>query len=158
MVPQAVARNVVFALREHGLGEVMAELSDFRGAGVHVSRCPDLVGARFGDLVVGAADFRPIGRTSAAGVVELHPTSETLIEAGDLLVVVAHDTGAATRLGRDALASMSIRSVDRPDFHLTSATQHVLVIGWNGLGRALLTGWATSADEGSTVEVVFDPA
>ncbi len=154
---QAVARNVVFALREQGLGEVMAELSDFRGAGIYVSQCPDLIGARFGDLVVGASEFRPIGRMNGAGLVELRPAPETIIESGDRLVVVAHDADAAARLGRDALASMSVRSLDRPEFHRTSATQHVLVIGWNGLGRPLLTGWATSANEGSTVEVVFDP-
>ena len=94
---------------------------------------------------------------SATGVVELHPTPEALLEPGDRLVVVAHDAEAAARLGRDALASMSIRALDRPEFHATTATQHVLIIGWNGLGRPLLAGWATSADKGSTVEVVFDP-
>ena len=57
VVSQAVARNVVFALRERGLGEVMAELSDFRGAGIHVSRCPDLVGA-------GSATWSSARRTS----------------------------------------------------------------------------------------------
>jgi hypothetical protein len=157
VVSQAVARNVVFALREHGLGEVMAELTDFRGADIHVSRCPDLVGARFGDLVVSVSEFRPIGRMSGTGVVELQPAPETVIESGDRLVVVAHGAEVPARLRGDALTTMSIGSQDRREFHLASVTQHVLVIGWNGLGQPLLSGWAPSANEGSTVEVVFDP-
>ncbi len=156
VLSQAVARNVVFALRERGLGEVMAELSYFRGAGIYVTSCPELVGTRFGEVVVGASGFRPIGLMRDGGVVELRPAPDEVIHSSDRLVMVAHDSAAVLDLDHEAIAEpVVVRG--RPDFHRTTATHHVLVVGWSGLGRPLLSGWAMSAGSGSTVEVVFDP-
>ena len=156
VLSQAVARNVVFALRERGLGEVMAELSYFRGAGIYVTSCPELVGTRFGEVVVGASGFRPIGLMRDGGVVELRPAPDEVIHSSDRLVMVADDSAAVLDLDHEAIAEpVVVRG--RPDFHRTTATHHVLVVGWSGLGRPLLSGWAMSAGSGSTVEVVFDP-
>lgn len=160
VVSLAVARNVAFALREQGLGAVMAELSDFRDADVYVDDPDlDLVGVRFGELVVRYRNCRPIGLMSS-GVVELVPAPDRVIERGDRLVVV-RDTGVApVRSSAPSPApeppspSPVLLGPETP--HATE--QHVLVVGWNGLGRQLLTGWAQTASAGSTVEVVYDAA
>jgi len=158
VVTQAVARNVVFALRERGLGEVMAELSDFRGADIYVLPAPGLVGTPFGDVVVGALEFRPIGLMRDSGVVELQPAPDQLIEASDRLVIVADGRGVTIDLDHEAVAERrAVLREGRMDFHQSTATHHVLMVGWSGLGRPLLAGWAMSAGSDSTVEVVFDP-
>ncbi len=154
VMAQAVARNVVFALRERGLGAVMAELSDFRGADIYVSPCAELVGTRFGDIVSGASGFRPIGRMSESGSVELRPSPDAVIADGDRLVVVAHRSPVDFGLG-DGTGALVVS--EPMDVRSASTTQHVLVVGWSGLGRPMLEGWAMSARPGSTVEVVFDP-
>ena len=157
VVSQAVARNVVFALRERGLGEVIAELFDFRGADIYVRACPELIGARFGDVVAGASEFRPIGLLHDDGIVELLPAHDAAIGPADRLVVVANEPTVSIGLDRDSTAGQEVVAADRPDFHPVAATQHVLVVGWSGLGPPLLTGWALSAGDGSTVELVYDP-
>jgi Castor and Pollux, part of voltage-gated ion channel/Calcium-activated potassium channel slowpoke-like RCK domain len=157
VITQAVARNVVFALRERGLGEVMAELSDFRGADIYVLAAPGLVGTRFGDVVVGALEFRPIALMRDTGAVELTPSFDEVIGSTDRLVVVAHEPTVALDVDAEFVAEYRIGHGDRPDFRSEAATQHVLVVGWSGLGLPLLRGWAMSAGAGSTVEVVFDP-
>lgn len=158
VVSQAVARNVVFALRERGLGEVMAELSDFRGADIYVTQCPELVGTRFGAVAVGSFHSRPIGRLTSNGTVELLLAFDAVIEEGDRLIVVAR--GDSVPIDVDSIAddgSWDVGSQERPVFQAPAATQHVLVVGWSGLGRPLLAGWALSAGAGSSVEVIFDP-
>ncbi len=158
VVSQAVARNVVFALRERGLGEVMAELTDFRGADIYVKACAELVGTLFGDVVAGASAFRPIGLLHDDGSVEIQPALDAEIGPGDRIVVVAHESTASLDLDRDAIARTRVApAVDRPVFRQASAVNHVLMVGWSGLGRPLLTGWAMSAGSGSTVEIVYDP-
>jgi voltage-gated potassium channel Kch len=159
VISQAVARNVVFALRERGLGEVIAELFDFRGADIYVRECSELIGTRFADVVAGASEFRPIGLVHDGGSVELLPAHDAVIGTADRLVVVANDPTVSIELGRDATVggAGAAAVVDRPRFAHVAATQHVLVVGWSGLGRPLLTGWAMSAGSGSTVEVVYDP-
>jgi len=158
VMSQAVARNVVFALRERGLGEVMAELSDFRGADIYVKDCTELVGVRFGDVVVGAIDFRPIGVLHDDGAVEIQPELDAVIGPRDRLVVVAHESTVPVDIDRGAIAEpMVVPAGERPDFHRVATTQHVLIVGWSGLGRPLLAGWAMSAGSGSTIELVYDP-
>ena len=109
VVTQAVARNVVFALRERGLGEVMAELSDFRGADIYVLPAPGLVGTRFGDVVVGALEFRPIGLIRDSGDVELQPAPDEVIGASDRLVMVADASGVAIDLDRETIGQLRAR-------------------------------------------------
>jgi len=118
-----------------------------------VTPCAELVGSRFGDLVVGASGFRPIGTLSAAGIVELGPAPDSAIAPGDRLVVVAQDRPTSLRLNHAAVVNSTGSTVD---FSRRSEVHHILVIGWSGLGRPLLAGWAMSVASGSTVEVVFD--
>lgn len=157
VVSLGVARNVAFALREQGLGAVMSELTDFRGADVYVhDPDPDLVGIRFADVVFRYRDCRPIG-LMRAGDVELVPAPERVVEPGDRLIVVG-DTGAAALPSSLPLPTVIPASPPVADEPHPGAHQHVLVVGWNGFGRQFLTGWAQLATEGSTVEVVFDAA
>ena len=156
-----MARNVAVALREQGLGAVMSELTDFRSADIYLDdQDPDLVGIRFGDVVFRYRNCPPIGLMGAEAV-ELAPAPDRLVEPGERLVVV-RDTGVApVRSSMSAsfpepAPSSSPALIGSESQHVTE--QHVLVVGWNGLGRQLLTGWAQTATAGSTVEVVYDAA
>jgi K+/H+ antiporter YhaU regulatory subunit KhtT len=157
VVSQAVARNVAFALREQGLGVVMSELTDFRGADVYVhDHDHDLVGVRFSDLVFRYRNCRPIG-LMRGGAVELAPAPDRVVEPGDRLVVVG-DTPAAPLTSLLPVPTVTPAPLLTADEPRPGTHQHVLVVGWNGLGRQFLTGWSQLATEGSTVEVVFDAA
>jgi len=154
---QAIARTAAFALRQRGLGEVVAELADFRGCDLHIAEQPALTGLRFDELVGRFANARPLGVVHADGRIALNPPADSIVADGDRLVVIAQDletlelAEATSRLPNDA----PIRH--RAPLATEAATEHILVMGWNRLGPHLLNGWAATTSASSTVEVVFDP-
>jgi len=64
---QSVARTMVFALRQPGLNQVVAELLDLRGADLHIRDLDDLAGVAFGESILRFANARPVGRVRADG-------------------------------------------------------------------------------------------
>ena len=73
-------------------------------------------------------------------------------------MIVVGDTGAAPLPSALSLPTVTPAQPPAADESPPRTHQHVLVVGWNGLGRQFLTGWSQLATEGSTVEVVFDAA
>ncbi len=155
VVTQAVARNAAFALRAPGVGAVMSELSDFRGADIYVREYDaDLLGLPFGDLVVRYRNCRPIGFVRAGSAL-LAPGPDVALEPGDRVVVVGDSSAPSDLSEFDQPAFVATQSSVSDAPH-TATDQHVLIVGWNGLGRQLLAGWSQTATANSTVEVVFD--
>ncbi len=154
---QATARTAAFALRQRGLGEVVAELLDFRGCDLHIADRPELTGLRFDDILSRYANARPLGVVHADGRIAINPPAESIFENGDRLVLIAQDlqtlelAGATERLPSERPTDVQSTLATEP------ATEHILVVGWNRLGPHLLEGWAATASASSTVEVVFDP-
>ena len=150
---QAVARISAYGLNGPGLIHVVEELLDFRGPNLYLIAPGEIVGATFGDTVVGLENARLIGLMLVDGSVELNPDRDTVIDASHRLIVIADDDSPPVRSSgsRRAIASPS-----RPPVAPQPA-QHVLMIGWNRLGRHLLEELESTAPAGSAVEVVYDP-
>ena len=150
---QAVARISAYGLNGPGLIHVVEELLDFRGPNLYLIAPGEIVSATFGDTVVGLENARLIGLMLVDGSVELNPDRDTVIDASHRLIVIADDDSPPVRSSgsRRAIASPS-----RPPVAPQPA-QHVLMIGWNRLGRHLLEELESTAPAGSAVEVVYDP-
>ncbi len=154
---QASARASAFALRQRGLSRVVNELTDFSGCDLHITDRPDLLGVRFDEIVGWFANARPLGISRRDGRVELNPSPESAMVAGDRLIVLAYDletlerTPVPTRLQSGGPAERHSMRVTEP------VEEHILVVGWNPLGLHLLSGWATHTSPSSSVEVAFDP-
>lgn len=150
---EAVARTGAFALRQRGLSNVVSELTDFSGCDLHVTSRPELIGARFDEIVGRFTNARPLGLARPDGRIELNPPADSIVTEGDRLIVIADDIE-------------TIEPADSP-LHLTwgepaglvaaAVEEHILVLGWNPLGPHLLSGWAADTAPSSTVEVAFDP-
>ena len=125
---------------------------DFRGPNLYLIAPGEIVGATFGDTVVGLENARPIGLMMVDGTVELNPDRDTVIDASHRLIVIADDDSPPVRSSRPRRA---IASLSRPPAAPQPA-QHVLMIGWNPLGRHLLEELESTAAAGSAVEVVYD--
>ncbi len=154
---QAIARTAAFALRQRGLSQVVTELTDFRGCDLHVSVLPELVGVRFDEIVGRFTNARPLGICRLDGRVELNPSPESFMEAGDRLVVLADDL---ERLEPNETTTPleSGGPSERRSTRVTEPTEeHILIVGWNPLGSHLLSGWAALTSASSSVEVAFDP-
>ena len=154
---QASARASAFALRQRGLSRVVNELTDFGGCDLHIIERPELLGVRFDEIVGWFTNARPLGISRRDGRVELNPSPESAMTAGDRLIVLAYDletlepAPAPTRLQSGGPAERRSARVTEP------VEEHILVVGWNPLGPQLLSGWAARTSASSSVEVAFDP-
>jgi hypothetical protein len=149
----AIAKTGAFALRQRGLSKVINELTDFRGCDLHVADRPELLGARFDEVVGMFSNARPIGIARHDGRFELNPPAESTFDDGDRLVVIAHDLERIER----SESRVRLRRGGPAELVTASVTEHILVSGWNSLGPDLLSGWSRATSSASTVEVAFDP-
>ena len=112
---QAIARVSAFALRQRGLSRVVNELTDFRGCDLHLTGRPELGGVRFDEIVSRFTNARPLGISRRDGRIELNPSPESVMAAGDRLIILANDLESldaapeATRLERAARRSAARR-------------------------------------------------
>ena len=97
---QAVARISAYGLSGPGLIQVVEELLDFRGPNLYLIEPGELVGATFGDTVLGLESARPIGLMMVDGTVELNPDRDTAIDASHRLIVIADDDSPPVRSSR----------------------------------------------------------
>ena len=153
---QAAARTTAFAMRGSGMGRVVDELLDFRRCDLHVRDDIDAAGLRFCDLVLRYTNARPVGLMRADGDVELDPDPDTVVDAGDRLVVFADDRRPLSVLPADQAVTVERptgRTLDAAD---PARPDRLLVVGWNDFGADVITDWWGLAPPHSTVEVVAD--
>lgn len=159
MAGQAIARLTTYALREPELHQVVDELLDYRGSDLYLHELGRLAPLPFGEIGRHFATSRPIGLLHADGRVTLAPDPERPPAADDRLVLIAPD-GTATEARAtpvDARTPPAAALACPPPRHEVP-TEHVVVVGWNALGRGLLASLEEGCAPGSTVEVVHDPA
>lgn len=138
-----------------GLTPVLRELLDFAGDEFYLAAAPELVGRRFGDVLLDCATAAVAGLVRADGTPLLSPPPETVVAPGDRLVVVAPDeAGARWEDGRDlvepsALAGHGAGPVEPSRF---------LLLGWNRRAPHLVDQLRRCARPGSVLHVVTDPA
>jgi hypothetical protein len=149
---QAVARISAYGLNGPGLIHFVEALIDFGGPNLHLIEPGEIVGATFGDAVLGFENARPIGLINIDGTADLNPDRDTAIVKSHRLIVIADDDSPPTRSSRPRRAAAPlVRPTVAPP-----PIQRVLMIGWNPLGRQLLEELESTAAAGSVVEVVYD--
>jgi voltage-gated potassium channel Kch len=153
---QTVARTMAFALREPGLSQVVGELLDLRGSDLHIRELGDLAGETFGEAVFGVANARPIGRMCPDGTVEINPPPATVLAKGDRLVVLADDASVpklSAWIEHVPAVAPHAAETRRSD---EKREEHLLLVGWNGLGPRLLAELDGFCAPGSTCNLVYD--
>ncbi|MDH3754540.1 MAG: hypothetical protein OEU32_11775 [Acidimicrobiia bacterium] len=153
---QSVAHFTAFALREPGLNQVVEELLDFRGCDIYVRDPGELEGTPFGELVLRSENARPIGIVGSDGTVVMNPEPSASFTTGDRLVVIADDDGQPELGPDDFAAPPSSRPITPAGLDAAPEVEHLLIIGWNGLGVRLLSQLQQAGEPGSTAEIVYD--
>jgi voltage-gated potassium channel Kch len=146
-----IGRMAVQSCRQSGLSVVYQELLDFDGDEIYFTEQPALVGSTYFDAQLAFADSAVMG-VERAGVVQLNPTPESIIEAGDQLIVIAEDD-SAIRLAAPGVPDVSVVSsapVQPPH------PESTLVLGYNSGLAVMLAELDQYVPKGSTVTVLAD--
>ncbi len=148
---EVIARITAQTCRQSGLSVVYSELLDFAGDEIYLTEQATLEGRRFGDSLAAFADASVIGLLPAGGTPHLNPSSETLIGAGDRLIVIAADDDRIN-LGGDVPAIEEAWLREAPA--RTPAPERTLVLGWNRRARSIIHELDAYVAAGSEILVV----
>ncbi|MBN9105804.1 MAG: hypothetical protein J0I14_12445 [Propionibacteriaceae bacterium] len=89
--PEVIGRITVQSCRQSGLSVVYQEFLDFEGDELYFTDQPDLVGRTYFDAQLAFGNCSAIGLLTTDGRVLLNPPADTVVGAGDRIVVVASD-------------------------------------------------------------------
>lgn len=153
LVGDLVSRMIAQTCRQSGLSVVYTELLDFGGCEIYFKQEPALARKTLAEAVVAYEDSTVIGLKPRGGLPRLNPPSDTVIEDGDALIVIAEDDDTIHLSGRtDTAAADAI--VVRPAS--TANPEATLILGWNWRAPAIIAELDHYVAPGSTVTVVAD--
>ncbi|HYP19635.1 MAG TPA: NAD-binding protein [Chloroflexia bacterium] len=153
-VGDTISRLVVQTCRQSGLSVVYTELLDFDGDEIYTTGEPGLVGKTFGEALFAYRKSALIGLRGADGVVHLNPPMDTVIAQGDRVIVVTEDDDTAKI---DTTVDYQIdEAAIRQGVASEPQPEHVLILGWNRRGTAIITELDHYVMSGSTAAVVAD--
>ena len=149
---QVIARITAQVCRQSGLSLVYQDLLDFSGDEIYFSSDPRTQGLSFGEVLLGFDKSAVIGLRFADGSIVLNPPMETVLGADDNVIVISEDD--------DTIVFADPGHIDIPRHEAVSVPdepEHLLIIGWNSLGSAILNQLNHYVPAGSSAHVLFDP-
>ena len=146
-------RLLVQSHRQAGLCTVCTDLLDFSGNELYLRAEAGLEGRTFGEALDAYAEGSAVGLRQADGQVLLNPPMDTLISAGDHVIVLAED---------DVMIKLADRTV-LPDEHAITAltplpppATNTLILGWNHRGPKIIRLLDRYAEPGSRLVVASE--
>ncbi|WP_067185619.1 CASTOR/POLLUX-related putative ion channel [Microtetraspora niveoalba] len=146
------SRLIVQSSRQSGMSVVCMDLLDFDGGEVYLRPEPSLAGLTYGEALGAYRTATVIGLRSAGKVV-LNPPANTVIGAGDEVILIADDD-SLIRLG-DAAAPVEEDRVAAVA-HERPGPERTLLLGWNGRAPQIVRYLDGYVPEGSTIDVASD--
>lgn len=152
---ELISRITVQTCRQSGLSVVYSELLDFDGAEIYFTEQPTLAGKTYFDAQLAFAESAVMGLVQG-GKVTLNPKADTVLAAGDLIIVIAEDddTIALGEPGTPDLGVVSDSTVD------PARPESTLVLGHNEGLQLMLTeldGYSTPRSRVAIVADVDEP-
>ena len=151
LVGDLIARIMAQTCRQSGLSVVYTELLDFGGAEIYFASEPGLVGKTFAQAQLAYDDSTLIGLCPAGGTPKLNPPMQTVIAAGDRLLLIAEDDDAI-RL------APAVSVADTTQIALRAApvapAEKTLILGWNWRGTSVVNELDAYVPAGSTVHII----
>jgi voltage-gated potassium channel Kch len=147
-----IARVTAQACRHTGLGTVFEEVLDFGGVDVYFDDRPNLVGRRFGDLVLSYEVASPIGIRYPDGVVDLNAPDDHILVEGDAVVLVTDNLDASVLHPEPIQPAVTAPSVANGALSAGA----ILLVGWNPLAPRILTELEKWAEPGTCVRILID--
>ena len=146
------ARLIVQSSRQSGMSVVCMDLLNFDGGEIYLRSGTELAGSTYGEALHAYETATVIGLRRPTGVV-LNPPMDTVIEAGDQVVVIAHDD-SAIRLatGTPALDETALTVAGSPE----AEPERTLLLNWNGRAGQIVHYLDAYVAPGSVLEIAAD--
>lgn len=146
-----IARVTAQASRQPGLAAVTLDLIDFDGDEIYFNNVPALAGKTYRDALLAFNNASVIGLVDDNGVSRINPDQNTKLTANTKVIAIAEDDDRVVYTGvREDIANKKVAATKKP----ARKAEHLLVIGWSGMGRSVLNELAQFAPRGSTVHIV----
>lgn len=136
-----------------GLSDIVLDLLDFDGDEIYLQVEPRLVGASFHQAMLAYPTCAPIGIRRRDGSIHLAPPMSAVFEEGDAVIAIAEDDDRIVLPDSDLLAPPTVAEFIPAE---AEPPRQLLIVGWSGVGAALLKELDHRLPHGSQVEVVFD--
>ncbi len=146
-----IARVTAQASRQPGLAAVALDLLDFGGDEIYFQAVPALAGKTYREALVSFNEASIIGLAHADGSLELNPKGTTKLKVDDKIIAVAEDDDKVVYTGPTdpvVKAKPAVKKVP------ARKAEHMLIIGWSGMGRTILAELAPFMVKGSTVHII----
>ena len=148
---EVISRITVQTCRQSGLSVVYSELLDFDGAEIYFTEQPSLVGRTYFDAQLAFATSTVMGMVQA-GNVTLNPAPDTVIGAGDQIIVIAEDDDAIAVTPPGTPSADLVSKVKAP----AARPETTLVLGFNEGLRLMLAELNEYSTARSRVTIVAD--
>lgn len=153
LVGDLIARIMAQTCRQSGLSIVYTELLDFGGTEIYFKEEPQLANRKFADSLLAHESCAVIGIRPLQGPPILNPPMNTLIQAGDRLIMIAEDDDAIVLSGAVAKPDSSVIALVAPP---APTPERTLILGWNWRGAHVVNELDCYVTAGSSVHVVSD--
>ena len=150
-----ISRITVQSCRQSGLSVVYSELLTFDGDEIYFTDQPTLVGKTYFEAQLAFVDSSVLGIASN-GSVHINPPADTLIVAGDELIVIAEDDSTIRLAASSGVPDDS--HISEADLNTVHAPERTLVLGYNSTLEVMLRELNEYVPEGSSVSVLADHA
>jgi voltage-gated potassium channel Kch len=149
-----ISRITVQSCRQSGLSVVYSELLTFDGDEIYFTEQPTLTGKTYFETQFAFVDSSVLGIVSG-GSVHINPPADTVLGAGDQLIVIAEDDRAIRLASTGGAPDVWAICSATPNDH---APERTLVLGYNSSLEVMLRELNEYVPDGSSVTVLADHA
>ncbi|MGN9782522.1 CASTOR/POLLUX-related putative ion channel [Nonomuraea sp. ZG12] len=146
------SRLIVQSSRQSGMSVVCMDLLNFDGGEIYLRTPKKLVGVTYGDALHAYQTASVIGLRRPSGVV-LNPAMDTVINADDQVIVIAHDDSHVRLAAGEP-------SLDEPAIVVAGKTstepERTLLLNWNGRAEQIVRYLDGYVAPGSILEISTD--
>ncbi len=152
---ELIARVVAQTSRQSGLSLVYTELMNFGGDEIYFKQEPELSGKTYGEALLAYETSTLMGIRKADGTITMSPATDTRIQSGDQIFVIAEDDdkiklSGLSRIPFDESLIQVSGAVSKPK------PEKVLILGWNRSGATIIRELDNYVAKGSQVLIVSD--
>lgn len=147
-----ISRIMVQTCRQSGLSVVYSELLDFEGSEIYFTVQPALTGKTFFEAQLSFVDSMVIGLVQGGRTI-LNPASDTVIQDGDQIIVIAEDDDTIRLAAAPGVPDIEVVSAEEPPEERPETT---LVLGYNDSLEVMLGELDEYSTPRSRVTIVAD--